>query len=442
MDIHAPYVDYFLTPVLPQFLQIFFLITINVYSFYIIHLLKQSYGYFTFGTIFIILNILYLNFFIFSHAGGHAGFASARGIGYFGFDYTLFFINLIQVIIVPMVFLLASTMPKFGFIEVTQRNSITTFTLISFLIIYTILYLVIVKPGIYYALLGDFESAKVQRINAVLGKTSEAGGVSKIFNYKNLVIWMLQAFIYGLILQSKNIFKSFLLIFIVLTLAFINFSKGSVVSSLLVLFVLYSYKNRKLSWKALIFSGFISIMFLIFYTYFFHETGISLESAINAILRRIYNNSSSAYLQINLYNELIPHYLFIQDWGLLSDLLKIEPEIPKELVYNEFYSGDGQGGSSFASDSYIAFGWGFVILIPFLLWPIIFMDYLLSLIKLKGTIGSNWLAGGILMFGIIFTNNIQGTPFLIINIFSFIRLEYLFFAFLFIVFLKIRFVKQ
>ena len=442
MDIYAPLADYFLTPGLPKFLQIFFIITINIYSFYIIHLLKNSYGYFTFGSIFIALNILYLNFFIFSHAGGNSGFASARGVGNFGFDYTLFFINLIQIIIVPMIFLLASTIPKYAVIEVTQRNKIFSFALICFFTIYIILYFIIVKPGIYYALIGDFETAKLQRINAVLGKTAEAGGVSKIFNYKNLVIWMLQAFIFGLILQSKNIFKTLILILIIFILSFINFSKGAFVSALLILFVLYSYKNKKTSWKPLIISGFLGVMFLVSYTYFFHETGISFANAINSILRRIYNNSSSAYLQLNLYKEFIPHYLYIQDWGILSDLLKIEPEIPKQLVYNEFYSGEGQGGSSFASDSYIAFGWSFVILIPFLLSPIIFMDHLLSLIKLRSTTGSNWLAGSIIMFGIIFTNTIQGTPFLIVNIFTFIRLEYFFYVFLYILFLKIRFVKK
>ena len=163
----------------------------------------------------------------------------------------------------------------------------------------------------------------------------------------------------------------------------------------------------------------ISPIILVAYTYFFHASGIKLENAIHAIFRRFYNNSSSVYLQIQMFESLIPNFLYIQDWGKVGNILGLEPLIPKEMVYNEFYSGEGQGGSTFMSEIYFAFGWGGVLLIPLFLSPIVILDVCLQSFRSSTDYASRWVAGMLLFWGIIFTIGIQASPFKIINIFRF-----------------------
>lgn len=425
MNLNAQLNEYFFVDGVPILLQSLFLAALNIYNILVVLILKKRYQYFSFGILFILLNTFFLNFFILSHAGGMAGFASARGQAAFGFDYQLFFVLLCQSVLTPLIFLGLAPRSKTSLIEFQYRSKSLYILFIIFLTTYILLYFIIVKPGIYYAFIGDFKTAKEMRISAVLGNTSE-NGAPTIFNYKNLVVWGMQGIILGLLINSKRSSTVVILAIIFLFLAFVNFSKGTLVSGLLCLFMGYSFKNKNSSLFKFFIFGNAGILILVLYTYMFHESGVLLENAFKAILRRIYNNSSSAYLQINLYNHLIPNYLYIQDWGKIGDLFALEPIIPKQLVYRELYAGQGQGGSSFASDSFLAFGWTFVILIPLLMWPVLVMDFILYHMSLENT-ASKIVCGYIIFFGVGFVNNIQSTPFSIINIFTFIRIEYIFY---------------
>ena len=440
-DVNAPIADYFIVSGAPALVQIFIVIMLVVFNLLCAQKINKSMMRFSFGALFIYLNLLFIVPFFISHTNGVAGFASAHGVSKYGFSLTMFVLYILQLVLAPIVLLTFYSSSGRAQFVAQFRSKIGFSLFLATLIIYIVAYLIIVKPGIYL-LLGDFQTAKMMRIAAVLGNTTEVTDAHKIFDYKNLFVWLLQGVVLSLYLASKHRFQSSLLIALFIILAFINFSKGALVGGLLMLIWARSFKSKELSYYPLILLMIISPIILVAYTYFFHASGIKLENAIHAIFRRFYNNSSSVYLQIQMFESLIPNFLYIQDWGKVGNILGLEPLIPKEMVYNEFYSGEGQGGSTFMSEIYFAFGWGGVLLIPLFLSPIVILDVCLQSFRSSTDYASRWVAGMLLFWGIIFTIGIQASPFKIINIFTVLRLEYIAIAFLMFLMVKIKVVKE
>lgn len=437
MNIHAPLNEYFLVSGVPVVLQISVIIFLFVFNMICAHIINKRLRVLTFGSLFIYLNVIYLSPFFISQTYGLAGFASAHGKSAYDFSLQMFSLYVIQMSVVPIIFLLFySRIDNKILYRARFRSPEIFLVFVAALVSYIALYFLIVKPGIYYALLGDFQTAKEMRVAAVLGNTSSVANVSRIFDYKNLVVWALQAIILSRYLGCKRLDIAILLFAIFIILSFINFSKGSFVGGMLMWLWCVSYKSKKSSYLPLIILFISAITLLVLYTYYFHSSGITLKNSFAAIFRRLYNNSSSVYLQLNLYHHLIPNYLYIQDWGKVGDLFGLKPEIPKQLVYNEFYQGEGQGGSTFLSEVYLAFGWAGLFFIPLFLYPIVFIDLMLYRFRSSTNSASNWVTGSLIFWGALITIGLQASPFKFFNILTIIRLEY--YLFIILVFVMVR----
>lgn len=442
MNINGPLSEYFIAAGAPVILQTCVISILFMFNWLCAHQINKSMTRFTFASLFIYLDMLYLVPFFISQTNGLAGFASAHGVSAYGFNLKMFSLYIVQLTIIPLVLLSFYSRLGQRLYEAHFRSKFLFYIFTMILACYVLAYLITVKPGIYHAIVGDFQKAKDMRVAAVLGNTSEVSGVSRFFDFKNLFVWLLQAVLLSYLLGSKKWLNTCLLFALFILLAFINFSKGALVGSILMLIWAGSYKSKYLSYYPLIFLFVVTIAVLVSYTFFFHVNGIKLESAFAAIFRRIYNNSSSVYLQLNLFESLVPNFLYIQDWGKVGDLIGVDPMIPKEMVYQEFYSGEGQGGSTFISEMYFAFGWGGVILVPFTLLPIVIIDKLLHCFRTSHNQASNWVSGMLLFWGTIFTLGIQASPFKIFNIFTILRIEYFAIIVLVLLMIKVKVIKK
>lgn len=433
-------------PVAIQAIWLFFSITLNVV---ILYSLNKKNGFISICSLFIALNLAFIVPFQFSHSGGTAGFAAALGVAEFGFNSTLFFLYIFQSICIPVFLWLITYSNLFNpnnALNVKFNFPLLTVIFIVFLIVYLVGYYIAVKPGLAYAMIGDFASAKEQRIAAVLGKTSAASGVSRIFDYKNLVFLFLQGVLLALVLYSSNVLKSnaikYIFLVLLLMVSFSDFSKGALASIILILFCYSSYVKRKTYFKLLPVFGILILVLLTTYTYFTHSTGILLQNSFVAILNRFFNNASSVYLQMGLYEREGPIGFLISDWGFAGRLFDLEPFLPKENVYAYIYNGDGQAGSSIMSELYFSLRWLALPVSLVMILPLVWFDKVL--VRLRRFDSFDFFMFSSLLYIIAFKVlvGLFNQPFKIYSLITVVRVEYMIFLLFFFIFFRFRYTRN
>lgn len=425
--------ELFLNKSLPIFLQIVFLLILISVNTLVLFYFNKKYKYFTLKSLFLFYNLIYLVPYIFSHPNGQYGFGVAKGFSYYGFSYIHFIIILYQTLILPIFLFIISSFKLPNFIFIPRHANTIYKLLFLILLIYLSFYIYFVKPAIVHLFTFDIDNILKSRVTAVLGDTSSDTGVSRLFDYKKIAYILIQPFlIYNIFNYRKILIKILFFLFSVFV-SCIDLSKGTIAVNIIIIYIIKTYHKRNVSYRLLFICFIVSFILLVGYHNIFRLTTLSIDKSIYSILDRIYNNCSSVYLQLNIYNTNIPHILKMQDWGLFGSLFNLKSDIPKENVYSLIYLNKGQAGSFYLSELYLGFG---IPAFVFSFIPLLFIHYsdiiLDSLRKSKFTLASVFL----LYIFIYLVTITFASPFRVYSIFTILRFEYLFFIFIYLLCFK------
>ena len=419
--------DYLFSDALPIALQapiIILCIATNLFCFVLIST-RYSRGLCP-SAFFVLLNSVLLCPYIFSISGGQAGFAAVMGVAKYGFDSILFSLFLFQAIVVPLWLLFLSRLnfalvPSFYVLRDNDVSRVLLLCFTTFVLSYFVLYMLSGAP-LYKAIFASVAEASQGRVEAQL--SSQFAGDESLFRFKNAIQPFGLAFCLALAYQYKNL-RFFWYVGYIL-IAAINFSKGSIALSFIVLYFFNDLvTGKRLNYSALVKLALGLLGFLTLYRYWTHPTGISLDNSVASILLRLYNNSSSLYLQHNLFSGMFPIGHEVANWGFLSRVFEHAVFIPKQEVYQYIYAGAGQAGSLMVPQLFFAFSWFALPLALVLVMILPILDRLLLTGFDQGEVKSPLYLSIIFVLGMKISISLFNFSTSVFSVFTIIRLEYL-----------------
>lgn len=404
-----------------------------------------KYRYVNLKAYFFLLNLAFIVPFFVSISFGTEGFAARRD---FGFSFLTFYLYTFQVFLVPIIWFFSERILSSISIEFRQRvkqSKTLLYVLLILLLFYFISYVFVSKSAIYYFIIGDIQEAARMRVLSHVGNYSEETGASMIYNYINLFKPLTLIILGTFIFYYKSFFVKLFFLFIFFIIAFSTFSKGALAGGLLYLFFLYIFINKPKN--LLLKASFVLMSILTILTYY---TAIvvdtSLENAFWGVMHRFYNNSSSTYLQLEMYYDKIPLFLSVNDWGIIGKILDIDRFIPKEEVYSYIYPThkEGQGGTFMMADLF--FFAGYLYVLP-TITTVLFLEFFNKIINearwvLHNRLLELFLVSFMIYFGMYFVINIFNSPFNIFNPLIGLRIEIWINIFIFIFIFKFSIIKK
>lgn len=418
--------SYFISPNYSPVWQVLLLfLALSLNTFVAIKVLKRS-RFYSISFLWLALNFVFIVPFFVSISSGSAGFASVINTG---LNPLVLGLYTVQVFCLPLCLLLGGYISFTGPIYLGGRfkqQDLYVWAFVVFSAVFFLLHFFWVKPGLYWALRGDISTALNMRVVSHIGDAAAHSSAPKILNYNNITRPMLQCSLLALFFYSRKKFFKVIFVCCFLFVSFSTFSKGALAGCLVLAAVMSSYfgdkepKIRKLLVIAVCAPGLlVAYMWLV--------TPHAIDTVLGAIYSRFYNNSSSVYLQIELFGDYAPLGVLVNDWGGIGRLFGVGRLIPKEEVYPYIFPSQsirGQAGSLTTSEAYFFAGYFFPL---FLLVLFIIVAYIDNFLKRTRdnceSLSDYWVRAMVIGFGFNFVVNIFNSPFGVLSPFTFFRLE-------------------